>query len=244
MHVVVQKSAEAVARAVADILVEAVARQPALVLGLPTGRTPIGLYRELVARHRDRRIDFGQVTAFNIDEFVGLPSGHPGTYAVYMAHHLYRHVNLSPKRIHLPASDARDPRKEAQRYEGAIRAAGGIDLLVLGIGSNGHIGFNEPGASLVADTHVARLAPATRRSNADAFGGDVRRVPGQGITMGTGTLLRARHVVLMAMGNQKANVVARALEGPITTKVPASLLQAHPNVTVVLDRAAAAKLST
>jgi glucosamine-6-phosphate deaminase len=161
-----------------------------------------------------------------------------------MAHHLYRHVNLSPKRIHLPASDARDPRKEAQRYEGAIRAAGGIDLLVLGIGSNGHIGFNEPGASLVADTHVARLAPATRRSNADAFGGDVRRVPGQGITMGTGTLLRARHVVLMAMGNQKANVVARALEGPITTKVPASLLQAHPNVTVVLDRAAAAKLST
>jgi len=233
----------AAARTLADVIAEAIRRQPALVLGLPTGKTPIALYSALVERHQASRLDFRRVTAFNIDEFVGLPAEHPGSFAAYMARHLYRHVNFSPRRSHLPAGDARNPQQEAARYEAAIDRAGGIDLMVLGIGRNGHIGFNEPASSLVSDTHVARLTPETRRSNADAFDGDWRKVPRTGITMGVGTLLRARHVILIATGASKARIVSRALEGPIATNVPASLLQAHPNLTVFLDRAAAGRLS-
>src|SRR5262249_45037831 len=158
------------------------------------------LYRTLVLRHRAGQLDFQQVTVFNIDEFAGLSREHPGSFAAYMKWHLYGHVNLSPDRVHLPAGDARDLEAEARRYEAAIHATGGIDIMVLGIGENGHIGFNEPAASLVPDTHVARLTPATRRANAGLFEGVLRRVPRSGITMGIGTLLRARRVVLLATG--------------------------------------------
>jgi glucosamine-6-phosphate deaminase len=242
MRVVVRSSADAVARTAADMLAEAITRQPSIVLGLPTGRTPIGLYHTLVARHREGKLDLRQIVTFNVDEFVDLPRQHPGTYAAYMARHLFRHVNVAPDRQHLPAGDTSDPRVEAQRYEAAIQAAGGIDVMLLGIGENGHIGFNEPGETLVSDTHVARLRPATRRANAELFGGDLRLVPREGITMGAGTLLRARHVVLLATGTSKARIVARALQGPVTTRVPASLLQTHPNATAILDRAAAGQL--
>ena len=242
MQLVVKASADAVAEAVADMLAETITRQPAVVLGLPTGRTPVALYRTLVARHRAGQLDFSQVTVFNIDEFVGVSREHPGSFAAYMHHHLYRHVNLAPNRMHLPTGDAKDLRAEARRYEAAIQAAGGIDVMVLGIGENGHIGFNEPAPSLVSDTHVARLTIATRRANAGLFEGVLRDVPRSGITMGVGTLLRARRVILLATGSSKARIVARALEGPVTTRVPASLLQTHPNVTAVIDRAASARL--
>lgn len=239
MRFVVHPSAEAASRALATFLARAITRQPTIVIGLPAGRTPVQLYDALVALHRAGRADFRRVTVFNVDEFVGLPAGHPGSYAAFMRQHLFRHVNISPARIHVPRGSAPDPRREARRYEAAISKAGGIDIVVLGIGANGHIGFNEPGASLVAETHVARLTPATRRANAPAFGGHDRRVPRRGISMGVATMLRARQVVLVAAGASKARIVRRALTGPVTTRVPASLLQLHPDAIAVLDRAAA-----
>jgi len=242
MQIVVHASATAAAEFLADSIAGAIAKQPALVLGLPAGRTPIGLYRALVERHRAKRVDFRQVTVFNVDELMGLPLGHTATYGAFMTRHLFQHVNLVKERTHLPDGSRNDPDAEARRYESAIVAAGGLDVVVLGIGANGHVGFNEPAASLTAETHVARLHPGTRRANAEPFRGDWRRVPRHGLTMGMGTLLRARQVVLLAAGTGKARIVRRAIEGPITTRVPASLLQLHPNAIAVLDRAAAGKL--
>jgi glucosamine-6-phosphate deaminase len=242
MQFVVHASAEAASIALAEFIADAITRHPTLVIGLPTGRTPVQLYEALVALSRAGRADFRRVTVFNVDEFVGLRSGHPGTYAAFMQRHLFQHVNIAPERVHMPRAGARDARTAARRYEAEILAAGGIDIMVLGIGANGHIGFNEPGASLSAQTHLARLWPATRRSNAAAFGGDWRRVPRFGISMGVGTMLRARHVVLLATGASKSRIVRRALEGPVTTRVPASLLQLHPDALAVLDRAAATDL--
>lgn len=242
MQIVVHASAAAAARALADTLADAIDHQPTLVLGLPTGRTPIALYRAMAEQHRAGRVDFSKVTAFNVDEFTGLHSDHPASYAAYMQRHLFQHVNIAPDRICRPDGTARDPAGEARRYETEIDAAGGMDIVVLGIGENGHIAFNEPGTSLESTTHVARLQAVTRRANAELFGGKTEKVPRHGITMGVGTLLRARHVVLVATGSGKARIVQRALEGPITTLVPASLLQLHPHALAMLDRAAAAKL--
>jgi len=242
MQLALHTTAEAASRALAGFLADAITRRPAIVIGLPTGRTPVRMYDALVALHRAGRADFGRVTIFNVDEFAGLPAAHPGTYAAFMQRHLFDHVNVSSDRIHMPRSGARDPAREARRYERAIVAAGGIDIMVLGIGDNGHIGFNEPAPALAADTHLARLRPATRRANAAAFGDDWRKVPRLGISMGVGTLLRARHIVLIATGASKSRIVRRALEGPVTTRVPASLLQVHPDAIAVLDRAAAQRL--
>jgi glucosamine-6-phosphate deaminase len=243
MHVSVLTSPRATAAALAQLFADAIRQRPALVVGLPTGRTPVPFYAALVALHRLGRVDLSGVTVFAVDEFLGLPSGHPGTCAAFLQRHLLRHVNIPPKAVNIPRSAAPDPRKEARRYEAAIAAAGGLDLVLLGIGANGHIGFNEPGASLRSETHVARLRPATRRANAGQFGGEWRRVPAQGISMGVGTLLRARRVVLVATGSAKSRIIRRALEGPVTTRVPASLLQTHPDAVVLLDRAAASRLT-
>jgi glucosamine-6-phosphate deaminase len=242
VQTVIHPTAAAAARALADTIADAIARHPTLVLGLPTGRTPVALYKVLVERHRAGQLDFSRVTVFNVDEFIGLPAGHAASFAAFMQRYLFQHVNLSPDRINLPDGNARDPGAEARRYETAIDAAGGMDIVLLGIGENGHIAFNEPGTSLEATTHLARLQAVTRRANAEHFGGKIDNVPRQGITMGVGTLLRARHVILMATGATKARIVQRALEGPVTTLVPASLLQLHPHAIAVLDRAAAARL--
>lgn len=242
MHLVIHPTPDAAADAVATFLAECVTVAPTLVLGLPTGRTPIAMYAALVREHQRGRADFSQATTFNLDEFVGLAPAHPGSYHAYMERHLFSHVNLHPSRRHLPNGQARSAAAEARRYDAAIAAAGGLDLAVLGIGANGHIGFNEPASQLAAGTNVARLTPASRRGNADAFGGVVSRVPTHAISMGVGTILSARHVLLLATGVGKADIVRAALEGPVTTRIPASLLQTHPRAVVVLDRAAAARL--
>ena len=242
MQIVIHPSAAAAARALADTIADAIDHQPTLVLGLPTGRTPVALYRAMVEQHRAGRVDFSKVTVFNVDEFAGLPADHPASYAAFMQRHLFQHINIAPDRIRRPDGSARDPEREARRYETEIDAAGGMDIVVLGIGENGHIAFNEPGTSLESTTHVARLQAVTRRSNAELFGGKTEKVPRQGITMGVGTLLRARHVVLLATGPGKARIIQRALEGPVTTLVPASLLQLHPHAIAMLDRPAAGKL--
>ncbi len=244
IHTVIHSSARAVADAVALFLADCLQEDPGLVLGLPTGRTPVPMYRALVRLHRQGRVDFSRATTFNLDEFVGLPAGHPGTYRAFMERHLFAHVNLNPARTHVPHGDAASPRAEAARYEAMIAAAGGLDVAVIGIGGNGHIGFNEPAASLPAGTNVVTLRRASRAANAAAFGGQLARVPHRAISMGVGTILSARHVLLLATGADKADIVAKALRGPVTTRVPASLLQLHPRAAVILDRAAAKKLTS
>lgn len=238
----VLKDADAVAAAVATRVVRAIAADPFLVLGLPTGRTPVALYGRLRQAHADGRVDFARVTTFNLDEFLGLPAAHPASYRRFMETHLFDHVNLQRRRIHFLDGTTADPHRECARYEAAIRKAGGIGLQILGIGANGHIGFNEPAPGLCANSHRARLEPGTRRSNAGLFGGRVAEVPREALSMGVGTILRSRAIVLIATGAEKAKAVASTLEGPVTTRVPASLLQLHGDVEVVLDRAAAGAL--
>jgi glucosamine-6-phosphate deaminase len=215
------------------------ARRPNLVLGLPTGRTPIPLYRDLVRLYRLGRVDFARATTFNLDEFVGIAAGDPRSYHAFMRRHLFDDVNLPPKRRHVLDGTARDPERECLRYERAIARAGGIDLQILGLGANGHIGFNEPADALVAATHRARLRAATRRANASLFGNRLRDVPHEALSMGMATILHARRVVLIATGATKARCVARMIHGPVTPRLPASFLQLHRNAEVWLDRAAA-----
>lgn len=232
-----------VARALANRLAEAIAAKPNIVLGLPTGRTPVLMYRELALLHQEGRIDFSRVTTFNLDEFLGVAAGDPGSYRTFMQQHLFSRVNMSTNRIHFLNGATRDPEKECARYERAIERAGGIDLQVLGIGTNGHIGFNEPARELQSHTHRVTLKPETRRSNAALFGGDAEKVPADALSMGMATILHARAIVLLATGKSKAGCVERVINGPITTDLPASFLQLHPDAELMLDEAAAGKLT-
>jgi glucosamine-6-phosphate deaminase len=243
MQIVIHPTARGAAEAVAWFLAECVAEEPRLVLGLPTGRTPVPMYGELVRLHRRGRLDLSRATTFNLDEFVGLGSTDRGSYCRFMTQHFFKHVNLDPARTHVPDGRALNPHREAARYEEEIAVNGGIDIAVLGIGANGHIGFNEPAASLHSRTSVVGLKASSRAANAALFGGRTASVPRRAISMGMGTILSARHIILIATGAAKAEIVAKAITGPITTRVPASLLQGHPRVAFVLDRPAARLIS-
>jgi glucosamine-6-phosphate deaminase len=236
--------APGVARALSADLARAIAAQPDIVLGLPTGRTPILLYRELVRLYRAGRIDFRRVSTFNLDEFLGLPAADPRSYHAFMRRHLFDHIAIPRRHVHVPDGAAADPERECVRYERAIARAGGIDLQILGLGANGHIGFNEPADALIARTHRARLRQATRRANAPSFGNRAAAVPREALSMGMATILQARRVVLVATGAAKAQCVNRMINGPVTPRLPASFLQLHPRAEVWLDRAAAIRLST
>lgn len=231
---------DALAAALATRVLDAIAATPTLVLGLPTGRTPLALYRELRARDR---VDWSGVRTFNLDEFVGLDAMHPGSYRAFMQAELFDHVSIDPAHIGMLNGRAPDLKAECRRYEEAIAAAGGIELQILGIGANGHIGFNEPADGLCAHSHIAELAQESREANAQWFGDDWTAVPARALSMGMATILGARHIVLMATGEEKADAVCGLIEGLITPRLPASFLQVHPRVTVMLDEAAATRLS-
>ncbi len=236
-------SAAVAARTLARDVARELSVKPPLVLGLPTGRTPVPLYAELAALHGRGRVDFSQATTFNLDEFVGIPAGDARSYRAFMQRHLFDHVNLSPRRINFLNGVADDTVAECLRYERRIVRAGGLDLLILGLGENGHIGFNEPGRTLTAGTHRTRLTAATRRANVEIFGGRLRDVPREALSMGMGTILRARRIVLLATGASKARTVKRLVCGPISSGLPASFLQLHGAVEVWVDTAAGAALS-
>ncbi len=227
------------ARALAFDVARQLTKVPEVVLGLPTGRTPIPLYREIVRLHRAGHADFGRATTFNLDEFLGLAADDRHSYRTFMRRHLFDHVNLSPRRIHFLNGAARDVERECERYERAIERAGGIDLQILGLGTNGHIGFNEPARAMVARTHCTRLKRATRRANAGFFGNRMSAVPSEALSMGMATILQARRIVLIATGKSKARCIELVVNGPITTKLPASFLQMHPAVELMLDEGAA-----
>ena len=232
----------AAARALAAAVAAALRDNPRLVLGLPTGRTPIPLYDELIALHRAGRADFSRATTFNLDEFVGVAATDPSSYRAFMQRHLFDHVNLPRRRIHFLDGAARDLAAVCAGYERAIARAGGIDLLILGLGTNGHIGFNEPDIALIARTHRTTLSEATRRANAALFGHRLRAVPRDALSMGMATILHARRIVLLATGRTKARSVDRTINGPLTPRTPASFLQLHRDLEVWVDRAAASRL--
>lgn len=234
---------QALAEALASSVAFSIHDHPDLVLGLPTGRTPIALYRELVVLTRVRQIDWSRVRTFNLDEFVGLGDNAPGSYRRFMQQHLFQHVDIRPEHIGFLDGRAADPNAECERYERAIREAGGIDLMILGIGANGHIGFNEPCDVLPARTHRVTLEAPSRAGNALWFGGDINAVPREALSMGMATILHAREMVLMATGEGKSEAVREMIAGGITTDLPASFLQLHPHVTVMLDEDAAILLN-
>jgi glucosamine-6-phosphate deaminase len=240
-RVTVFPDAQTGARVVAARLASALQANPQLVVGFATGRTPIPLYDELVRLSASRGLDWSRATTFNLDEFAGLSPEDPSSYRQFMLAHLFQHINLDPRRINFLVGDA-DPDQECVRYERAIAAAGGIDIQILGIGTNGHIGFNEPGPGLEARTHRVRLRPETRRSNAALFGGEIDRVPLEALSMGMATILQARTALLIANGERKAGCIAQLVHGPLTTELPASFLQLHHNADLILDAAAASQL--
>lgn len=229
----------AVSRAAAAALADQIRADPGSALLLPTGQTMLDVYADLVAIVRAERIDLGRVQTFNLDEFYGLPPDHPGTYRSYMHEALFDHVAIPAANINLIDSAATDIAAECARYEQRIAAAGGIDLAMLGIGVNGHIGFNEPGSDFATRTRLITLRDSSRAANAGRFGGDADAVPRQAATVGIATILEARRILLLATGGAKAQAIHAMLHGPITPDVPASALRLHPHVAVLLDRAAA-----
>ena len=234
--------AEDAAHAAAAAVAAQLAHKPASVLGLPTGRTSLAVYDELARLHESGEADFSRAHTFNLDEFVGLPSSDKRSYCAFMQKHLFTRINLPGGHVHFLNGGAPDHEAECDRFEREIADLGGMDLLLLGIGANAHIGFNEPARTLNARSHRTRLSIATRRANVSLFGGRLDRVPREALTMGIGTMLEAQAIVLIATGREKARAIGSLFEGRISTDRPASVLQLHQNVEVILDLAAAEKL--
>ena len=239
---VVGNAAAVAERAAALVIARLHDRRP-VTLGLATGATMAPLYARLVAATRAGLISFRTVSSFNLDEYVGVAPQSPGSFHAYMQQHLFGHVDIEAGRARIPDGTADDVAAEAARYEAQIAAAGGIDLLLLGIGANGHIGFNEPGSDFASRTREVRLDEATRIANAINFP-DPASVPERAITMGIATILEARSILLIDKGPEKAAAVAAAIEGPITAACPASALRLHGNVDILCDEPAAAALAT
>jgi glucosamine-6-phosphate deaminase len=231
---------EAMSAAVADAVARRLREEPSTVFLLPTGTTPLGMYRRLVEMHRRGELSFAKATFFNLDEYLGLKPDHPASYHVYMKENFYGLIDADPARIFVPNGAADDPEAEGERYEAAIRESGGIDVCVLGIGRNGHIGFNEPGAPFDSRTRVVELSESTRKVNASDFEAD--RAPERAITAGMATIFDSKSVLLLASGTNKAGAVAAAVEDEVSESVPASMLKKHPNTTLFLDEDAASDL--
>lgn len=241
MEIIIQPDSLQASRLAAKIIAGLIKEKPHAVLGFATGQTPIELYRCLAEMHKNEGLDFSEVTAFNLDEYIGLDPGHPASYHSYMNDHLFRHINVHQERIFIPQGLAADIPACCLSYEEQIHDAGGIDLQILGIGSDGHLGFNEPSSSLSSRTRIKTLTDRTRKDNAADFGGE-DKVPHHVITMGLGTIMECRTCLLLAFGRKKARAVAQAAEGPITAMVPASILQMHRRAIFILDEEAASEL--
>jgi glucosamine-6-phosphate deaminase len=241
MEVVILPSAADVARLVADTIQELLRAKPAAVLGLATGSSPVPTYAELVERHKRGEISFGSARAFLLDEYIGLPRGHPQSYQAFIEENFSGLVDFAPGAVQGPDGSAADIGAACADYEAAIEASGGIDVQLLGIGTDGHVGFNEPISSLSSRTRVKTLTDQTRLDNARFFA-DLDDVPRHVITQGIGTILDARHVILVATGARKSAAIARAVEGPLAAIFPASAIQLHPHASVVIDEEAASDL--
>jgi glucosamine-6-phosphate deaminase len=241
MEIIIKPDYEEMSREAAGIIQRGWEKKKSLVLGLPTGRTPLGLYEKLVELYHNGEMDFSDVTTFNVDEYLGLDETHPQSFAFYMENHLFRHVNIKKENINHLSGKPDDIREHCHAYEMKIRRSGGIDIQVLGIGTNGHVAFNEPSSSLSSRTRLEALAQESIKANAYFFR-DETEVPRFCLTMGVGTFLDSKMILLLASGKDKAKAVAGAIEGPITASNPASALQLHPQAKFVIDEEAASKL--
>ena len=243
MLVVLKRDQEEISRHAAHFVAGAIRKNGALTLGLATGSTMVGMYRELVRLHREENLDFSRVTTFNLDEYLGLSPEHPQGFHYAMQENFFSRVNVNPRNIHIPdGTISGDCEPYCAAYEQAIRDAGGIDLQILGIGRNGHIGFNEPTSSIGSRTRLKVLSRQTIEDNRKLFAPG-EEIPQCAVTMGIGTILEARRILLLASGEAKAAAVAKSIEGPITSSVTASALQLHPNVTFILDEGASRDLT-
>lgn len=241
MQIVILDTPEQVANYGADRFADQLNNKPDSVLGLATGSTPIALYNALIARVKRGELSFANVRTFNLDEYLGLAGTHPQSYRYFMNEHLFRHLDIDLANTTVPDGATEEPLAACDEYEAAIQAAGGIDLQLLGIGRNGHIGFNEPSSSLASRTRVKTLTPDTVKAN-QRFFDDGEFQPHLSITMGIGTIMEARQILLLATGESKAAAVRATVEGPLAARCPASILQMHPKARLVLDRAAASQL--
>ncbi|MDQ4490571.1 glucosamine-6-phosphate deaminase [Sinomonas sp. ASV486] len=241
MEVVILKDAREVGRAAAGVFAALLRRKPDAVLGLATGSSPLPVYDELARLHVEEGLDFSQASGFALDEYVGLPADHPESYGSVIRRDFASRVNIGPASVHTPDGTAADLEGACAAYEEAIAAAGGVDLQILGIGTDGHIGFNEPGSSLASRTRIKTLTEQTRRDNARFFS-SIDEVPHHVVTQGVGTIMEARHVVLVATGAGKADAIHGLVEGPVTAMCVGSVLQFHPHTTVLIDEAAASSL--
>lgn len=241
MEVIILPTAEEASKAAARLIARQLTEKSKSVLGLATGSTPCRLYQLLIQMYRGNRLDFSRVSTFNLDEYVGLDSAHPASYHRFMEEKLFAHINVPREHIHIPDGITKDIPSHCAAYEKAIHEAGGIDLQILGLGSDGHLGFNEPGSSLTSRTRVKTLTARTRNDNARFFATS-QDVPHHVITMGLGTIMESRMCLCMAFGKEKAQAVANSVEGPVTASVPGSLLQFHPRAKLLLDSEAASCL--
>jgi glucosamine-6-phosphate deaminase len=243
MLVLIVKDYSELSREAARILAGAIRKKPNLIIGLATGSTPLGMYQELIRQHKEEGLDFTRAVTFNLDEYIGLTPNHPQSYHYYMYQNFFYHINISPENIHIPEGVVgEDHEGYCEQYEESIRRAGGIDLQILGIGGDGHIGFNEPASSLGSRTRLKTLTEQTLEDNRRFFGPN-EEIPQCAITMGIGTILESRRILLLASGSSKTKAVAKAIEGPISASVTASALQLHRDVTVLLDEEAASELA-
>lgn len=241
MEVVICKTYEEMSKKAAAAVAESMNAKPNAVLGLATGSSPLGLYQELVRMHKEEALDFSQVTTFNLDEYVGLPTTHEQSYHYFMHENLFKHINVPQGKIHIPSGTTQNYPAFCEWYEDRIEECGGIDVQLLGIGSDGHIAFNEPSSSLASRTRLKTLEKQTIEDNARFFD-NIDDVPIYAITMGVGTILESRKLVMVANGENKADAIAQAIEGPVTSMITASALQLHPDAYVFVDEAAASKL--
>lgn len=241
MQFIIEETYEDVSRAAADIIAEQIQSKPAAVLGLATGSTPIGTYEELVAKFKRGEVSFKDITTFNLDEYAGLDGDHDQSYRWFMNYHLFDNVDIDKVRTHVPSGNSDDPEKMCEDYEKAIEEAGGVDLQLLGLGHNGHIGFNEPCDEFPVATHYVELTRSTIEANSRLFN-SIDEVPTAAYTMGIGTIMKARKVLLLATGEGKAEIVKKAFKGEVTPQVPASILQSHPDCTIILDKEATSQL--
>lgn len=241
MEVIIRPTDNDAAQLTADLIGHALEARPDLVLGLATGRTMEGLYARLVRKHAEDGLDFSKATTFNLDEYIGLPPEDPNSYRSYMNHHLFDKINIDLENTHLPNGVAPDLDQECLDYEAKIAASGGIGVQLLGIGSTGHIGFNEPLSALRSRTRCKALTPGTIAQNSPLFD-NPEDMPKRAMTMGVGTILDSERCIMLVTGEAKADIVAKAVEGPITSMISATALQLHPRCTVIVDEAAASKL--
>lgn len=241
MEIIIKNNYDQICTEAAQIILGKWRKKNNLVLGLATGRTPLGVYAKLIELYKKGEIDFADVTAFNLDEYLGLKEDHPQSFALYMTKNLYSQVNIKKDNIHRLYGTPDDIEDHCRQYEERIRSAGGIDVQILGVGSNGHIGFNEPSSSLASRTRVKTLTADTIEANKRHFE-DEREVPRFCLTMGIGTIMEAKTILLLAFGQNKSEAIARSVEGPVTASVPGSVLQLHPEVKIIIDEEAASRL--